>query len=173
MGLSNGGDKVIDDAADIGTVDSRNAVWQRNLSVSYDKIGEVLVAQGNPGEALNFFREGLAAGERLAKADATNAGWQRDLWMSYNKVGDMLLHQGLLAEALKSFGNGLGIGARLVAANCNNAEWQADLQFSIVRISGLAESLILARDFARALEAAELIHAKQCAYYSIYTALVR
>jgi tetratricopeptide (TPR) repeat protein len=142
----------------LAAVDSRNAVWQRNLSVSYDKIGEVLVAQGNPGEALNFFREGLAAGERLAKADAANAGWQRDLWMSYNKVGDMLLHQGLLAEALKSFGNGLGIGARLVAANRNNAEWQADLQFSIVRISGLAESLILARDFARALEAADLIH---------------
>ena len=142
----------------LAAVDSRNAAWQRNLSVSYDKIGEILVAQGNPGEALNFFREGIAAGERLAKADAANAGWQRDLWMSYNKVGDMLLHQGRLTEALKSFGNGLGIGAQLVAANPNNAEWQADLQSSIARISGLTESLILARDFAKALEAADLIH---------------
>ena len=32
------------------------------------------------------------------------------------------------------------------------------MQSSIARISGLADSLILARDFAKALEAADLIH---------------
>ena len=45
----------------------------------YNKIGDVLVAQGNLPEALKSFRDGLAIRERLAQADPGNAGWQRDL----------------------------------------------------------------------------------------------
>ena len=142
----------------LASADPSNTGWQRDLLGSYDKIGEILVAQGNPGEALKSFRDGLAAGERLAKAGHTNPGWQHDLWLSYNKVGDALVHQGNLAEALTSFRDGLAIGQRLVAANPNNTEWQANLQFSIGRIGGLADSFVLARDFARALEAADLLH---------------
>ena len=142
----------------LAAADPSNTGWQRDLWASYDKIGEILVAQGNPGEALKSFRDGLAAGERLAKAGHTNPGWQHDLWLSYNKVGDALVHQGNLAEALTSFRDGLAIGQRLVAANPNNTEWQANLQFSIGRIGGLADSFVLARDFARALEAADLLH---------------
>jgi hypothetical protein len=41
----------------------------RDLSVSYNKIGDVLVAQGNLPEALKTFRDGLAIADRLAKSD--------------------------------------------------------------------------------------------------------
>ncbi len=142
----------------LAAADPSNTGWQRDLWASYDKIGEMLVAQGNPGEALKSFRDGLAAGERLAKAGHTNPGWQHDLWLSYNKVGDALVHQGNLAEALTSFRDGLAIGQRLVAANPNNTEWQANLQFCIGRIGGMADGFVLARDFARALEAADLLY---------------
>jgi hypothetical protein len=47
--------------------------------VSYNKIGDVLVAQGNLPEALKTYRDGLAIADRLAQADPGNAGWQRDL----------------------------------------------------------------------------------------------
>ena len=73
-----------------------NAGWQRDLSVSYNKIGDVLVAQGNLPEAMRTFRDGLTIGERLAKADPGNAGWQRDLAVSYNKIGDVQVAQGNL-----------------------------------------------------------------------------
>ncbi len=53
--------------------------WQRDLSVSYNKVGDVLVAQGNLPEALKTYRDGLAIADRLAKSDPGNAGWQRDL----------------------------------------------------------------------------------------------
>ena len=33
--------------------DPGNAVWQRDLSVSYEKVGEVLRAQGNLAAALD------------------------------------------------------------------------------------------------------------------------
>ena len=56
-----------------------NAGWQHNLSVSYSKIGDVLMAQGNLAEALKSYRDGLAVADRLAKSDPENADWQRDL----------------------------------------------------------------------------------------------
>jgi len=51
--------------------------------VSYNKVGDVLVAQGNLPGALASFKDSLAIRDRLAKADPNNAGWQRDVWVSY------------------------------------------------------------------------------------------
>ena len=81
--------------------------------MSYNKIGDVLVAQGNLPEALKSYRDGLAIAERLAKADPGNAGWQRDLSVSYDRIGDVLVAQGNLPEALKSYRDGLAIAERL------------------------------------------------------------
>ena len=44
--------------------DAGNAGWQRDLSVSYNKIGDVLVAQGALGEALKSYRDSHAIFER-------------------------------------------------------------------------------------------------------------
>ena len=95
--------------------------------MSYDKVGDVLVAQGNLPEALKSFQAGLAIADRLASADKGNAGWQRNLSVSYNKVGDVLVAQGNLPEALKSFQVSLAIRDRLAKADPNNAGWQRDL----------------------------------------------
>jgi tetratricopeptide (TPR) repeat protein len=63
--------------------DPGNAGWQRDLSVSFEKVGEVLEAQGNLPEALKSYRNGRAIFDRLAKSDPGNAGWQRDLSASF------------------------------------------------------------------------------------------
>jgi tetratricopeptide (TPR) repeat protein len=63
-----------------------NAGWQRDLSVSYDKIGDVLEAGGNLFEALKTYQERHAIRDRLAKADPNNADRQRDLAMSQDRV---------------------------------------------------------------------------------------
>jgi predicted negative regulator of RcsB-dependent stress response len=46
-----------------------NAGWQRDLSVSFNRIGDVLVTQGNLPEALKSYRDSLAIADRLAKPD--------------------------------------------------------------------------------------------------------
>ena len=46
--------------------------WQRDLSVSLRKIGDVLLAQGKLDEALKAYRDSLAIRERLAAADPSN-----------------------------------------------------------------------------------------------------
>ena len=86
----------------LAKADPSNTGWQRDLSVSYNKIGDVLVAQGKLDEALTAYRDSLAIAERLRQADPGNAGWQRDLSVSYDRVGDVLVAQGKLDEALES-----------------------------------------------------------------------
>ncbi|MDZ4842966.1 MAG: DUF4062 domain-containing protein, partial [Hyphomicrobium aestuarii] len=46
--------------------------WQRDLSVSHERIGNVLVAQGNLPAALKAFNAALAIAQRLATADPGN-----------------------------------------------------------------------------------------------------
>src|SRR4051812_47929180 len=63
---------------------------QRDLSVSLDRTGDVLRAQGGLGGALARYEEGLAIRRRLAGADPSHAERQRDLSVSLDKTGDVL-----------------------------------------------------------------------------------
>jgi tetratricopeptide (TPR) repeat protein len=109
------------------------AYWQRDLSVSREKIGDVQQAQGDLAAALASYQAALAISERLAKADPGNAGWQRDLSVSHNKIGDVQQAQGDLAAALASYQAVLAISERLAKADPGNAEWQRDLAVSYRR----------------------------------------
>ena len=51
----------------LAKADPGNAGWQRDLSVRYEKVGDVLVAQGNLPEALKSYRE----------ASRLRTGWPR------------------------------------------------------------------------------------------------
>ena len=63
----------------LAAADRSNTQWQRDLSVSYNNVGDVLVKQGKLDEALKAYRDGLAIAERLAAADRSNTQWQHDL----------------------------------------------------------------------------------------------
>ena len=55
----------------------RTSEFQRNLSLSYIEVGNVLAAPWPLAEALQFFGDSLAIRQRLAKLDPRNAQWQR------------------------------------------------------------------------------------------------
>jgi tetratricopeptide (TPR) repeat protein len=114
--------------------DPGNAAWQRDLSVSHNRIGDVRVAQGDLTAALHSFQAALAIRDRLAKTDPENAAWQRDLSVSQNKIGDVRVAQGDLTAALHSFQAALAIRDRLAKADPGNAAWQRDLSVSHNRI---------------------------------------
>jgi tetratricopeptide (TPR) repeat protein len=115
-------------------VDPGNADWQRDLSVSYERIGNVLVAQGNLPEAMKAFREGLAIAERLARDDPGDAGWQRNLSVLYDRIGDVLVAQGNLPEALKASRDSLPIAERLARGDPDNACWLRNLSVSWIKM---------------------------------------
>ena len=94
------------------TKTNHNSGWQRDLSVSYERVGDVLVAQGKLQEALDDYQQCLVISKRLAEQDKSNSGWQRDLIVSLYKVGlvrakikgsdNIKQAQGLLRTGLKT-----------------------------------------------------------------------
>ena len=118
----------------LASADRGNAGWQRDLSVSQEKIGDVLRAQGNLSEALEAYQSSLAISERLASADRGNAGWQRDLSVSQEKIGDVLqgnLLRAIFLKRLRRTSRRLRYQSeRLASADRGNAGWQRDLSVS-------------------------------------------
>jgi tetratricopeptide (TPR) repeat protein len=125
----------------LAKADPGNAGWQRDLSVSHNKIGNVLRAQGNLPAALDAFKASLAIRDRLAKADPGNAGRQRDLSVSHDRIGDVLRAQGNLPAALDAFKASHAIFDRLAQADPGNAGWQRDLSVSHDYIGRALEAL--------------------------------
>ena len=66
--------------------DPANAAWQRDLSVSLNKLGDLAVAQGDLPAATRHFNACLKIAERLAASDPANAAWQRDLSVSLEQA---------------------------------------------------------------------------------------
>ena len=86
------------------------ADYQRDLSVSYERVGDLYRALGQGDEARPAFLQSLAIRERLAQAEPDRADYQRDLWTSLWQLGNLQnslthLRRALaLAEALHATG---------------------------------------------------------------------
>ena len=117
--------------------DKSNTGWQRDLSWSYEKFGEVLEAQGKLPEALDAYQQSLNILRALAGQDGSNSGWQRDLAVGYNKVGDVLVAQGKLPEAMDVYQQSFNIRRTLAGQDKSNACWQQDLSVSYERVGGV------------------------------------
>jgi hypothetical protein len=107
------------------------------LSVSENKIGDVLVKQGNLAEALKSYRAGLAIRERLSSSDAGNADWQRDLSVSYGRLGDTFVKSNEPEKARDALTKGRAIIAGLVAEHPDWAEWKGNLAWFDAQLAAL------------------------------------
>ena len=76
-----------DIAVRLAAADPANTEWQRDLSVSHDKLGDVAVAAGDLAAARAAYQASLDIAVRLAAADPANTGWQRDLSVSHEQAG--------------------------------------------------------------------------------------
>ena len=122
----------------------------RELSVAYNRVGDVKKAQGDLVGALTAYQASLAMRQRLAQSDPSRAVWQRDVSVSYSRIGDVEKAQGDLAGALKSYRDSIATVERLAQPDPGNAEWQRDLAISYNR---LGDVLALQGKLAEALKA--------------------
>ena len=76
-----------------------SVAFQRDVSVSLTKLGDVLVAQGELAGARQRYQESLDIDRRLAAADVSSVAFQRDVSVSLIKLGDVLVAQGDLGGA--------------------------------------------------------------------------
>jgi tetratricopeptide (TPR) repeat protein len=63
----------------LAKADPNNAGWQRDLSVSYSKVGNVYRRQGDTAKAKDALNTGKAIMERMTKLSPDNATWKDDL----------------------------------------------------------------------------------------------
>src|SRR4051812_38236837 len=80
-----------------------NGLSQRDLSISWERVGDVRRAQGDLAGALQAYEDARRIRETLAASDPGNAGWERDLSVSWVNLGDVRAAQGDLAGALKAY----------------------------------------------------------------------
>jgi tetratricopeptide (TPR) repeat protein len=112
-------------------------VWQRDLGLSYKRIGEILEIQGDLLAALEQFGKFQEISERLTDNDPDNVLWQSDLSFSHDRIGGILEKQGDLSTALVQFGKGLAICERMAAKDPDDVEWRRDLGISFIYIGGV------------------------------------
>jgi len=96
---------------------------ERDLSVSQERIGDVLVAHGDRDGALKAYEAGLAIRETLTRRDPANTEWQRDLIVSCMKISenDPAEARRRLSQALE-IARGLQATGRLAPVD----NWMAD-----------------------------------------------
>ena len=70
--------------------DPSHAEHARDVSVSVNKIGDVLPIRDDLSGALSRYEEGLEIGRRLMAADASHAERARDVSVSLDRIGDVL-----------------------------------------------------------------------------------
>jgi tetratricopeptide (TPR) repeat protein len=118
--------------------DPTNTTWQRDLSMSFERLGDIAVDKGNLPEAQRLFTEALHIRQRLAESDPDNSAWWRDLSVSLIDLGDLATAQGNLAEGKRLNDDALRIAKRLTEFDPANTTWQRDLSVSLNKLGGLA-----------------------------------
>jgi tetratricopeptide (TPR) repeat protein len=113
--------------SNLAKADPGSAVWQRDLSLSRIKLGELLLEQGKLPEALNNFRAAHETFEFLRKAQPDNMGWPLCVGLANRRIGDVLLQQGDLDAALEHYRADYEPIARLANAVSRNAGYQKEL----------------------------------------------
>ncbi len=73
----------------MAAADPTNSEWQRDLSVSHERLGDLARAAGDSTAARTAYQASLDIAARLAAADPTNSEWQRDLSISHERLGDL------------------------------------------------------------------------------------
>ena len=104
-----------------------NKNWQRDLFVSYNKIGSAQRAQGELAAARESFRMGMAVSANLARDDPSNDQCQVDLSHSYLQIGSVNSTLGDLNTALELYHKALDIITKLTTNDPTNTSWQHDL----------------------------------------------
>jgi tetratricopeptide (TPR) repeat protein len=132
------------------------ADYQRDLSVSCVRMGDLARALGQREEARQAFARALAIRERLAQAEPARTDYQHDLSNSYDRMGRLFRDLGQDEGARQAFAKSVAISERLAQAEPGRADYQRHFIVSLVTMSEVdlirgGEHLSRAFDVARDL----------------------
>ena len=96
--------------------DPSNSAWQRDLSVSFERLGDMALRRDAPTEAADWFERSLGVMRPLADADADHTAFQRHVAVTLGLLGDALAAAERRDEAAEAYGEGLARLERLEEA---------------------------------------------------------
>ncbi len=114
----------------LAQTDPNSSQAKRDLSISYNRLGDVHLKLGATDKALQAYQKGLGLSEALAQADPNDAQAKRDLSISYNKLGNVHLQLGATDKALQAYQKDLEVSEALAQADPNDAQAKRDLSVS-------------------------------------------
>lgn len=129
----------------------------RDLSVSYERLGDFRLARvqsGDAARALTEFEESLKIRKQIYAANPISAEAARDLSVSLNNMGDFYLTHGRSSDAeraLTHFEESLGIRKQIYAANPNSAQAARDLSMSLKMLGDVYLARVESGDADRAV----------------------
>jgi tetratricopeptide (TPR) repeat protein len=121
--------------------DPQSAQAQRDLSVSYEKLGNVNLSLGNTQVALDAYQKFNEIAKTLAANDPQSAQAQRDLSVSYEKLGNVQLQIGNTEQALTTYEKSLAITKQLADADPESAAVQRTVSVSYNKLGNVNLSL--------------------------------
>ena len=131
---------------------------QRDLAISYNKLGIIAGAARRSDDARDWFERGLAVTRALAERDPGNTEWQRDLSISYEQLGGIAMSTGELDDARIWFDQSVAVRKALAAKDSTNADWQWDLCTSLAKRAELSLRVNAFAGVTSYLEDARLIY---------------
>ncbi|MEO6784626.1 MAG: protein kinase [Chthoniobacteraceae bacterium] len=147
-----------------------NPLWQHNLAISLDNLGDMHAARAKVLEekrekpepeyirALTHYRESLAVIKPLAEREDARPVWRHDLAVGYFKVGDALYRTGDREAALVELRKGFDVAVKVAESDPEYAKWQATLGVYCLDIGQILAS------FGKDEEAREILKKGQAVF---------
>ncbi|MEU8894927.1 tetratricopeptide repeat protein [Nocardia sp. NPDC048505] len=111
---------------------------RRDLSASFNRLGELARGTGQLAEAERLFRLATDTAEELAAAEPENSEFRVDLSFCYDRLGELALGQGRVSEARQRYRAARDIRLDLRAVEPESYWYRGDLAASHVRLGDLA-----------------------------------
>ena len=113
---------------------------QRDLSVSYNNLGDIAKARNDYKAAEGYYSKTLEISERLAEKYPEDPQMQRDLCVQYGNLGDIAKARNDYNAAEGYYAKALEISERLAEKYPDDPNLQRDLSVSYNKLGGIAEA---------------------------------
>ena len=113
---------------------------QRDLSVSYERLGDIAKARNDYSAAEGYYAKALEIREKLVKKYPDDPNLQRDLSASYQRLGDIAKARNDYNAAEVYYSKALEIGERLAEKYPEDPNLQRDLSVSYNKLGDVAKA---------------------------------
>ena len=119
--------------------------YQRDVSVSYNKLADLASEAGQGEQAQALYRQALTIREALAAAEPGNTTYQRDVSISYERLADLASEAGLAGEARRYFTLAAGVRRALHRQEPRRVDLAEELGVTVYLLSGSSDDSLDAR----------------------------